>query len=157
MTVSRRDFMIASSSVLAATGVSRAAFAAGSGQPDVIVIGAGLSGLGTALALEEAGLRVLVLEGRERVGGRLFTLDDVPGNPEAGGNTVAPAYGRVIAAGKKHGVELYNIVARAFGHGPQELFIDGGHVPLADWPKHPRNPFPEALKALPPGPLRTRC
>ena len=97
MTVSRRDFMIASSSVLAATGVSRAAFAAGSGQPDVIVIGAGLSGLGTALALEEAGLRVLVLEGRERVGGRLFTLDDVPGNPEAGGNTVAPAYGRVIA------------------------------------------------------------
>ena len=150
MTVSRRDFMIASSSVLAATGVSRAAFAAGSGQPDVIVIGAGLSGLGTALALEEAGLRVLVLEGRERVGGRLFTLDDVPGNPEAGGNTVAPAYGRVIAAGKKHGVELYNIVARAFGHGPQELFIDGGHVPLADWPKHPRNPFPEALKALPP-------
>ncbi|HQZ81489.1 MAG TPA: FAD-dependent oxidoreductase [Steroidobacteraceae bacterium] len=150
MTISRRDFVIASTTLLAAAGVSRRAHAGGSGEPDVIVIGAGLSGLGTALALEEAGLRVLVLEGRERVGGRLYTLDDVPGHPEAGGNSVASAYGRVIAAGKKYGVELENIFARAFGHGPQELFIDGSHVPLADWPRHPRNPFPDALKSLPP-------
>lgn len=150
MTISRRDFVIASTTLLAAAGVSRRAHAGGSGEPDVIVIGAGLSGLGTALALEEAGLQVLVLEGRERVGGRLYTLDDVPGHPEAGGNSVASAYGRVIAAGKKYGVELENIFARAFGHGPQELFIDGSHVPLADWPRHPRNPFPDALKSLPP-------
>lgn len=150
MTISRRDFVIASTSLLAATGVARRAYAGGSGEPDVIVIGAGLSGLGTALALEEAGLRVLVLEGRERVGGRLYTLDDVPGHPEAGGNSVASAYGRVIGAGKKYGAELTNIFARAFGHGPQELFIDGSHVPLADWPRHPRNPFPDALKSLPP-------
>lgn len=150
MTISRRDFMIASTSALAAAGASRLAYSAGTGDPDVIVIGAGLSGLGTALALEEAGLKVLVLEGRERVGGRLYTLDDVPGHPEAGGNSVASAYGRVIAAGKKYGVELTNIFERAFGHGPQELFIDGAHVPLADWPRHPRNPFPDALKSLPP-------
>ena len=150
MTISRRDFVIASTTLLAAAGVSRRAHAGRAGEPDVIVIGAGLSGLGTALALEEAGLRVLVLEGRERVGGRLYTLDDVPGHPEAGGNSVASAYGRVIAAGKKYGVELENIFARAFGHGPQELFIDGSHVPLADWPRHPRNPFPDALKSLPP-------
>jgi monoamine oxidase len=150
MTISRRDFMIASTSALAAAGASRLAYSAGAGEPDVIVIGAGLSGLGTALALEEAGLKVLVLEGRERVGGRLYTLDDVPGHPEAGGNSVASAYGRVIAAGKAHGVELTNIFARAFGHGPQELFIGGAHVPIAEWPRHPRNPFPDALKALPP-------
>ena len=68
------------------------------------------------------------------MGRGLYTLDDVPGHPEAGGNSVASAYGRVIAAGKKYGVELENIFARAFGHGPQELFIDGSHVPLADWP-----------------------
>lgn len=155
MTISRRDFMISSSAILAAAGASRVVYAAGAGEPDVIVIGAGLSGLGTALALEEAGLRVLVLEGRERVGGRLYTLDDVPGHPEAGGNSVASAYGRVIAAGQKYGVELTNIFARAFGSGqqarsPQALFIAGKHVSLEDWPRHPRNHFPDAMKALPP-------
>lgn len=150
MGITRRDFVVASTSVLAAAAASRSAYAAAAGDPDVIVIGAGLSGLGTALALEEAGLRVLVLEGRERVGGRLHTLDRVPGRPEAGGNTVAAAYGRVIAAGRKYGVELTNVFERAFGHGPQALFIDGAAVSLADWPRHPRNPFPDALKSLPP-------
>src|SRR6187551_165042 len=41
---------------------------------DVIVIGAGVSGLAAALRLSRAGRRVLVLEARERVGGRVLTL-----------------------------------------------------------------------------------
>lgn len=89
MTISRRNFMIFSAFVMGAAAASRSAFAAAGRDPDVIVIGAGLSGLGTSLALEEAGLRVRMIEGRERVGGRLFTLDDVPGHPEAGGNSDA--------------------------------------------------------------------
>jgi polyamine oxidase len=40
---------------------------------DVIVIGAGVAGLTAAHALVSRGLRVLVLEGRERVGGRTHT------------------------------------------------------------------------------------
>ena len=35
---------------------------------DAIVVGAGLSGLNAAILLEEAGLDVLVLEGRNRLG-----------------------------------------------------------------------------------------
>jgi monoamine oxidase len=41
---------------------------------DVIVIGAGVAGLSTALPLAQAGWRVLVLEARDRAGGRIFTL-----------------------------------------------------------------------------------
>ena len=41
---------------------------------DVIIIGAGLSGLATALELKKAGLRPLVLELAPRVGGRVRTL-----------------------------------------------------------------------------------
>ena len=41
---------------------------------DVIVIGAGVAGLAAADALASTGLQVAVLEARERIGGRIFTL-----------------------------------------------------------------------------------
>lgn len=43
---------------------------------DVVVIGAGVAGLEAARVLHDAGLNVVVLEARERIGGRIFTLRD---------------------------------------------------------------------------------
>jgi monoamine oxidase len=43
---------------------------------DVVVIGAGCAGLAAARVLSDAGRRVLVLEARRRLGGRVFTLLD---------------------------------------------------------------------------------
>lgn len=40
---------------------------------DVAVIGGGISGLAAAKDLQEAGLKVVVLEARDRIGGRIFT------------------------------------------------------------------------------------
>ncbi|MFM8518387.1 MAG: flavin monoamine oxidase family protein [Nevskiaceae bacterium] len=119
---------------------------------DVIVIGAGLSGLETALTLEENGLRITVLEGRRRIGGRLYSLFNLPGQPEVGGNTVSRAYGRVLAAAARHGVEFLNVAPRYAAYPDrQELFIGGEHISAARWPEHPRNPFTGEGRALLPG------
>jgi monoamine oxidase len=48
---------------------------------DVVVIGAGLAGLGAATALRQAGRRAVVLEAADRIGGRAWTADP----PELGG------------------------------------------------------------------------
>src|SRR3954465_7795121 len=45
-------------------------------KADVIVIGAGTAGLSAARFLVEAGRRVLILEARARIGGRIHTIRD---------------------------------------------------------------------------------
>jgi monoamine oxidase len=45
---------------------------------DVAIIGAGAAGLGAANALKDSGLSVVVLEARDRVGGRAYTIQAAP-------------------------------------------------------------------------------
>ncbi len=44
--------------------------------PDILILGAGASGLSAAIELARAGLRIEILEARDRVGGRIFTQHD---------------------------------------------------------------------------------
>ncbi len=54
----------------------RSAHSGHSGHPDVIVVGAGFAGVAAASALSERGAQVLVLETRQRVGGRAASWTD---------------------------------------------------------------------------------
>ncbi|HYS69593.1 MAG TPA: NAD(P)/FAD-dependent oxidoreductase [Gemmatimonadaceae bacterium] len=43
---------------------------------DVVIVGAGVAGLAAMRLLEDQGIRTLVFEARDRIGGRIFTLHD---------------------------------------------------------------------------------
>jgi monoamine oxidase len=55
-------------------------------ETDVVVVGGGLAGLVTARELSRTGLSVVVLEARERLGGRVFTDHRLGRDLEIGGN-----------------------------------------------------------------------
>lgn len=137
---SRRSLLAGGSAAIIAGAAPRRAW--GRTQADVIVIGAGLSGLHAARQLERAGLRTIVLEGERRVGGRLHTLDDLPGRPDAGGIQVGAGYSRLRAVAAELGVALEEGPGGGAGAAESRtaLFnIAGQTVTAADWPTSPAN------------------
>jgi len=119
-------------------------------KSDVLVIGAGLSGLGAALLLQEAGVNVQVIEGRNRIGGRIESFRNIPGNPEAGGTAFGPGYARLVDAANTHGVGLIDITPVTPFFFDRQLVIDNEFISKQDWPTHPRNPFPDPAKDIMP-------
>lgn len=63
---------------------------------DVIVIGAGVSGLAAAKALQAAGHRTLTLEARDRIGGRIFTDRNSGATLDIGASWIHGAQGNPI-------------------------------------------------------------
>lgn len=76
-------------------------------ERDVVIVGAGPSGLTAARELKKAGLSVAVLEARDRVGGRTWT-DTVDGAMlEIGGQWVSPDQTALMALLEELGLEMY--------------------------------------------------
>jgi len=119
-------------------------------ESDVIVIGAGLSGLNSALLLQSQGLDVRVIEGRNRIGGRVQSLRDIEGSPEVGGTSFGPGYARLVDAANTYGVDLVDLTPIVPYFYRRELMLNDELIPADKWPEHPLNPFPgPAKEAMP--------
>jgi monoamine oxidase len=77
-------------------------------EADVVVIGAGLAGLAAARRLRARDVSVVVVEARERVGGRLHNHEIADGKVvEVGGQWIGPTQDRLAAVAVELGVETF--------------------------------------------------
>ncbi|QOW21966.1 MULTISPECIES: FAD-dependent oxidoreductase [Lysobacteraceae] len=127
---------------------------------DIIVIGAGLAGLAAAQKLEDSGARVTVLEGNNRIGGRLNTIERNGLRFEVGGVQVGDAYERVHAHADRVGIEIAPPAINLMGPDgrplPTALIHAGQIVSSANWISSPLNPLQGREHTIaPPNLLRT--
>lgn len=105
---------------------------------DTIIVGGGFAGLVAARELSHAGLHVVLLEGRDRLGGRTwYKPDALPGRTlEMGGTWVHWLQPHVFAEITRYGLRLTETLG---GRAPREIrYVTGGQhkvVPYEDiWP-----------------------
>ena len=82
-------------------------------DPQVVIIGAGVAGLTAARELSAAGARVLVLEARDRLGGRVMTHHTADGPVELGAEFVHGAFPETLAVVQEGGLRLREVVRGA--------------------------------------------
>lgn len=148
LTLSRRTVL---------AGLWSSAFAASCSAPSptpfdaqVIVVGAGLSGLFTARILAAEGYDVLVMEASDRIGGRLYTISHEGGlRTEAGGQEVGAGYARMRSVAGELGVGI--VPAGAGGRPQMALHYQGSLLSMQQWPLAPTNAMPPPMKAIAPG------
>ena len=143
----RRGFL--SASFLSTWGVAGLTTRAGAAeQHDVVVVGAGIAGLTAARAIASAGKKVMLVEARQRIGGRVFTDSDLGFAFDHGAPTsaVPKTAGAVIVHGKEPTKADYEKYEKTIGEVEQKIELLHKELPGVD-PKLALN-YSEPLQVL---------
>jgi monoamine oxidase len=143
--ISRRSLLALGGAATASALGARGALAAE--RQSVVIVGAGLAGLGAALTLRDAGVDVTVLEGSSRIGGRVWTRHDLEGRPELGASQIGRSYSRVIALCQRFGLTLVPERRDIF---PSAMNYRGQWINPREWAASPLNEMQGEERALAP-------
>lgn len=103
---------------------------------DVVVVGAGVTGLTAAYRLHQQGRSVVVLEARDRVGGRLLTEERDGVRLEVGGQWVSPDQTALLGLLDELGLETYERYRAGaslyIGRDGERREFTGEAVPVAE-------------------------
>ena len=146
--VGRRHALKAFGLSALALGGSWRSSARAAAAADVLVLGAGLAGLAAARRVAEAGMRPLVLEARDRPGGRAYTRFDLPDRAEFGAVEVGDSYTRVRDLARACDLSL-RPSARP-GAAGLTLHVNGRTLNAVDWPNSPANTLSAGERSVPP-------
>ena len=104
-----------------------------SNNRSVTVIGAGLAGLSAAYELQRAGWKVTVLEARDRLGGRVYSLRSFSNGlvAEAGGEFIEESHSRMLAYADQFDLRLGRVGSWQ-GQDKDWGCFDGKAGPMAD-------------------------
>src|SRR5689334_13947034 len=106
--ISRRGIVAGAVTGTIAAGIGPADAAPRRQRVDVCIVGAGFAGLAAAYRLKQAGLSVVVLEARRRVGGRSWSVRMKDGTfVDFGGQWVGSTQDRFFALIKEMGGQTY--------------------------------------------------
>jgi monoamine oxidase len=137
--------------IAAAAGASTACARQGGDDvdtADVIVVGAGLSGLCTARELVRQGKDTLVLEARDRVGGRMVRKSVMDGGwIDLGGQWIGPTQTNILSLAQSLGVKHFDSYATGrtvVSYNGASSAIDGGFPPETTLPPLPTSEIAEA-------------
>jgi len=125
----RRQVLAGGAGALSLAGLSGCVRSA-SRRVDVAIVGGGLAGLHAAMVLSELGAEVVVLEARERPGGRVLTADGWLANPDLGGSQIGASYARILSVCERLGIELG---PGAHVNAPYSPVIGGQLIPPDRW------------------------
>ncbi len=130
MRISRRG-------VLGALAGAAVAWPVRAARREVVVIGAGIAGLAAARTLADAGARVVVVEARDRIGGRVWTDTSLGAPVERGASWIHGPHGNPIAE-----------LARRAGCRPMTFDYDDMVLFSADGDRIPDERVSEAWRSL---------
>jgi len=104
-------------------------------QADVVIVGAGLAGLTAARELTKAGVDVIVLEARDRVGGRTYSRRASDGTLlDLGGQWLGPTQDRLAALAAEVGATTFPTYneGKNIEYSNGERHVYEGAIPLGD-------------------------